>query len=99
MSELTAGFQSLPPEYQRVLLLAQNQHRISGAPFRSSLVMFRRLGNRRGVAECMAGLKARQGNAQWGAVMLSAAEAALKVTGGAWWPADRLEVEANQELI
>jgi hypothetical protein len=64
--------------------------------------MFRRLGNRRGMAECMAGLaglRARQGNAEWGAIMLSAAESALKVTGGAWWPADRLEVEANQEFI
>lgn len=64
--------------------------------------MFRRLGNRRGMAECMAGLaglKARQGNVEWGAIMLSAAESALKVTGGAWWPADRVEVEANQEII
>jgi hypothetical protein len=31
--------------------------------------------------------------------MLSAAEAALKLTGGAWWPADRVEVEANREII
>jgi hypothetical protein len=23
----------------------------------------------------------------------------LKATGGAWWPADRVEVEANQALI
>ena len=29
MSELTPGFQSLPPEYQRVLQLAQDQHQIS----------------------------------------------------------------------
>lgn len=27
------------------------------------------------------------------------AENVLKVTGGAWWPADRVEVEANQEFI
>jgi tetratricopeptide (TPR) repeat protein len=70
--------------------------------FRRSLAMFRQLGNRRGMAECMAGLaglKARQGQAEWGAVMLSAAESALKATGGAWWPADRVEVEANQKLI
>jgi tetratricopeptide (TPR) repeat protein len=70
--------------------------------FKSSLAMFRRLGNRRGMAECMAGLaglKARQGDAEGGAVMLSAAEAVLKSTGGAWWPADRLEVEANLEII
>jgi len=70
--------------------------------FRKSLRMFRRLGNRRGMAECMAGLaglRARKGDAAWGATMLSAAESMLKVTGGAWWPADRVEVEANQEFI
>jgi hypothetical protein len=64
--------------------------------------MFRQLGNRRGMAECMAGLaglKARRGDAEWGAVMLGAAESVLKVAGGAWWPADRVEVEANQEII
>ena len=75
---------------------------LAESQFRKSLTMFRRLGNRRGMAECMAGLaglKARQGNAEWGAVMLSAAESVLKVTGGAWWPADRLEVEANQALL
>ncbi len=70
--------------------------------FRKSLKMFRQLGNRRGMAECMAGLaslKARQGQVEWGAVMLSAADSVLKETGGAWWPADRVEVEANQEFI
>jgi len=70
--------------------------------FRKSLKMFRQLGNRRGMAECMAGLaglKARQGQVEWGAVMLRAADSVLKVTGGAWWPADRVEVEANQEFI
>lgn len=70
--------------------------------FRKSLTMFRQLGNRRGMAECMAGLaglKARQGNPEWGAIMLSAAESVLKSTGGEWWPADRVEVEANQEII
>jgi hypothetical protein len=44
-------------------------------------------------------LKARQGEAQWGATLLSAAEALIQSTGGAWWPADRMEVEANQEII
>jgi hypothetical protein len=28
-----------------------------------------------------------------------AVESVLQVTGGAWWPADRVEVEANQEII
>jgi non-specific serine/threonine protein kinase len=70
--------------------------------FRKSLTIFRRLGNRRGIAECLAGLaglKARQGEAQWGATLLSAAEALIQSTGGAWWPADRVEVEANQEIL
>jgi hypothetical protein len=70
--------------------------------FRSSLRMFRRLGNRRGIAECLAGLaglRARQGDAERGAIMLSAAETVLKVTGGAWWPADRVEVEQNREIM
>jgi predicted ATPase/DNA-binding CsgD family transcriptional regulator len=72
------------------------------AQFRKSLTIFRRLANRRGIAECLAGLaglKARQGEAQWGAILLSAAESLIQSTGGAWWPADRVEVEANQEII
>ena len=75
---------------------------LAESQFRKSMMMFRELGNRRGMAECMAGLaglKARQGQAEWGAVMLSAAESVFKITGGAWWPADRVEVEANQEYI
>jgi predicted ATPase len=70
--------------------------------FRKSLTMFRRLGNRRGIAECLAGLaglKARQGEVQWGATLLSAAESLLRSTGGNWWPADRIEVEENRKII
>ena len=70
--------------------------------FRKSLKMFRRLGNRRGIAECLAGLaglKAQQGQIEWGAILLSAAESLLKITGGAWWPADRVEVERNREMM
>ena len=70
--------------------------------FRKSLTIFRRLGNRRGIAECLAGLaglKARQGETQRGATLLSAAESLIQSTGGAWWPADRVEVEANQKII
>jgi tetratricopeptide (TPR) repeat protein len=80
----------------------EDNHDHAEDQFRRSLRMFRRLGNRRGMAECMAGLagvKARKGDALWGATMLSAAESVLKVTGGAWWPADRAEVERNQEFI
>jgi predicted ATPase len=70
--------------------------------FRKSLTMFRRLGNRRGIAECLAGLaglKARRGDIQGGGILLSAAESLLLSTGGAWWPADRIEVDQNRELI
>jgi predicted ATPase len=82
-------------QYEEEFELAETQ-------FRKSLKMFRQLGNRRGMAECMAGLaglKARQGQVEWGAVMLNAAESVLKTAGGAWWPADRVEVERSQEMI
>jgi hypothetical protein len=45
------------------------------------------------------GLKARHGETQWEATLLSAAELVLRSTGGAGWPVDRVEVEANQEII
>jgi len=82
-------------QYEEEFDLAEKQ-------FSKSLKMFRRLGNRRGMAESMAGLaglKARQGQLEWGAILLTAAESLLKSTGGAWWPADRVEVERNQEMI
>lgn len=75
---------------------------LAESQFRKSLRMFRQLGNRRGMAECMAGLaglKAQQGQVEWGAVLLTAAENLLKISGGAWWPADRVEVERSQEMI
>jgi predicted ATPase len=75
---------------------------LAESQFRKSLKMFRRLGNRRGIAECLAGLaglKAQQGQTEWGATLFSAAESLLKVTGGAWWPADRVEVERNREMM
>lgn len=81
--------------YEGDLIKAENQ-------FRESLAMFRQLGNRRGIAECLgglAGLRARQGQVFWGAKMLGAAETLLKITGGAWWPADRVEVERNTEMM
>jgi len=80
----------------------EEEFELAESQFRKSLRMFRQLGNRRGMAECMAGLaglKVREGYAEWGAIMLSAAEGVLKVAGGAWWPADRVEVELTQEAI
>ncbi|MEW6181110.1 MAG: tetratricopeptide repeat protein [Chloroflexota bacterium] len=80
----------------------EEEFELAESLFRESLTMFRRLGNRRGIAESLAGLaglKARQGKIEWGAVLLNAAESILKVTGGAWWPADRVEVERNLEML
>jgi predicted ATPase len=88
----TLGYIAL---YEGDIMRAENQ-------FSEALVMFRQLGNRRGIAECLAGLaglRARQGQAGWGAKMLGAADTLLRATGGAWWPADRLEVERNQEIM
>lgn len=75
---------------------------LAESQFRRALTMFRRLGNRRGIAECLAGLaglKAREGQIEWGTILLSAAESILKATGGAWWPADRIEVEQNRKIM
>lgn len=80
----------------------EEEFELAESQFRKSLTMFRRLGNRRGIAECLAGLaglKAQQGQIEWGATLLSAAESILKITGGAWWPADRVEVERNLEML
>ena len=84
--------------------IAQHEGDYAGAEaqFRTSLTMFRRLGNRRGIAECLAGLaglKARHGQAEWAATMLSAGESLLQSTGGEWWPSDRIEVDQNRQLI
>ncbi len=80
----------------------EGDHARAEARFRESLALFRRLGNRRGIAECLAGLAglgAAQGRARWSATLLSAAEANLRAGGGAWWPADRVEIEHHRELI
>lgn len=64
--------------------------------FLKSLKDFRELGNHRGIAECLAGLAGlacELGNHQWAAPLMSAAESQLKAFGGAWWPADRVEIE------
>jgi predicted ATPase/Tfp pilus assembly protein PilF len=80
----------------------EEEFELAESQFRKSLTMFRRLGNRRGISECLAGLaglKAQQGQIVWGATLLSAAESLLKATGGAWWPADRVEVERNRDMM
>ena len=75
---------------------------LAEAQFRESLALFRRLGNKRGIAECVAGLaslRAKQGKPQLAAQMLGSAEALLGATGGAWWPADRVEVEKTRSIV
>ena len=55
-----------------------------------------------GIAECLAGLaglKARQGKWNGERSCLVQQSPLLKVTGGAWWPADRVEVERNREMM
>jgi predicted ATPase len=70
--------------------------------FLQSLNDFRELGNHRGIAECLAGLAglaAVQGKHAWAVPLLSAAESQLKAFGGAWWPADRVEIEQARERM
>ena len=38
-------------------------------------------------------------NDEWAAPLLSAAESQLKAFGGAWWPADRVEIERAADRI
>ncbi len=72
------------------------------ALFLESLIDFRELGNHRGIAECLAGLAglaAEQGKNEWAATLLGAAESQLAAIGGAWWPADRVEIERARVKI
>ena len=60
--------------------------------------MFRELGNKRGIAECLAGLAglmAEEGQPRRAAALLAAAATLLNTFGAAWWPADRVEYERN----
>jgi tetratricopeptide (TPR) repeat protein len=69
---------------------------------RESLSLFRKLGNQRGIAECLAAL-ARQSAAlqqpQAAARILGTAEGLLAVSGAAWWPADRGEIQRCREAL
>jgi tetratricopeptide (TPR) repeat protein len=64
--------------------------------FYQSLTQFRELGNKRGIAECLAGLAAVAsdlGQDEWAVPLLAAAQGLLTSFGAAWWPADRVEVD------
>jgi tetratricopeptide (TPR) repeat protein len=73
--------------------------------FKESLEDFRKLGNKRGIAECLAGLArlaVEQGHrlhCEWAAPLLSAAGTQMQSSGAAWWPADRMEIEKTLEML
>jgi predicted ATPase/class 3 adenylate cyclase len=70
--------------------------------FDQSLTHFRELGNKRGIAECLAGISAvaaQEGRAAWSAPLLGAAQALLTSFGAAWWPADRVEVDRTRSRL
>jgi predicted ATPase/class 3 adenylate cyclase len=74
---------------------------IAEAKFRESLESFLKLGNKRGITECLAGLgglAAERGEFEMAVPLLSASETLLKSFGAAWWPADRVEFERNLEI-
>ena len=95
MPELTDDFQSLPEEYRRIIRLAQDTYNFTVAPLQLLV------GGWSGAVVYLVSvsLKARQGATRWGATLLGAAESLLLSTGGAWWPADRVEVERNREML
>jgi tetratricopeptide (TPR) repeat protein len=72
------------------------------ANFQESLSLFQDMGNKRGMAECVAGLASLavvQDQPQQAARLLAAAEAQLRAAGASWWPADQVEYERNLALI
>jgi tetratricopeptide (TPR) repeat protein len=72
------------------------------ALFLESLEDFRELGNQRGIAESLAGLAglaAELGKHRWAAPLFGAAEGQLNAVGGAWWPADRGEIDRARDRL
>ncbi len=70
--------------------------------FRESLAAFQRLGNKRGMIECVCGLAAVAAggeDAARAATLLSAAMAQMASSGAAWWPADRVEIGRIQRVL
>ena len=70
--------------------------------FLKGLEDFIKLGNHRGIAECLAGiagLATVQGKHAWAAPLLAAAEHQLHSFGGDWWPADRVEIDRALESM
>jgi tetratricopeptide (TPR) repeat protein len=84
------------------IALHKEQYEKAHLLFHESLNDFRELGNKRGIAECLAGLAglaAEQDNAAWAVPLYSAAQALMTSFGGAWWPADRFEQAHALQLM
>ncbi|MEJ2485303.1 MAG: tetratricopeptide repeat protein [Anaerolineales bacterium] len=84
------------------IALHKGNYAESRSLFLESLDDFLKLGNHRGIAECLAGLAGlavEQSQYEWAAPLLSAAESLLKTIDGAWWPADRVEIIRAQERM
>ena len=84
------------------IALHKEQYEKAKILFHESLNDFRELGNKRGIAECLAGLAglaAEQGDAAWALPLYSAAQALMTSFGAAWWPADRFEQKHALQLM
>ena len=65
---------------------------------KKSLTLFRELGEKPGIASCLAGVAAileEQAQPEQSAQLLGATEALLETTGAVLWPADRIEYERD----
>jgi DNA-binding CsgD family transcriptional regulator len=81
------------------LALAAGNWTEATARFTEALTLFRRLGEERGLAECLIGfdcLAAAHGRAADAATLFGAAEAALEALGTQLWPANRPDYERWQ---
>ena len=84
--------------------VAQRQGDLQAAErfFRESLSIFVKIGNRRGIAESLAGIAGvwgERGEGRRAAVLLGAAAHLMEDVGAHWWPADRLEYKRNLAAI
>ena len=76
--------------------LAEGQTGAAAARFRQALGAFRRVGDQRGVAECLIGLgcvRAAERRPAEAARLLGAGEAALDALGSAVWPSNRADAQ------
>lgn len=78
------------------IAMHNGDHAGARSQFLKSLQEFLKLGNHRGVSECLAGLAVlavQGGDHEWAVPLLSSAERQLGEIRGAWWPADQVEID------